>query len=285
MRFVIYYESVEGQRSRVAETPETNTKEKRNTKMNKTITAAYNAVLANPTDTALVTALRDLAVPKFKTIHGKVKSAVKSVNRHIGEGKGTPNRAKMSEAIGLREMIGEFAKVAKAIAMLEMADDVAVLLSVIDEIEKMRTARTYTHIAYLPDFLTVEEKREKAVRDAKQYLVNIIGAVNRAAKSVNAHINSGDFDPNTFKIAKAIGYADEIAALKKDFTALVAPTEDFALELAICDVVGMVIGQLKAEKAADNKNLVGLIPDYEPFANEGRDEDEVYEDFEPTDEE
>lgn len=253
--------------------------------MNKTITAAYDAALANPTDADLVKALADLAVPKFKTVYGKVQSAVKTINKHIGPNKGTPNRAKMAEAIGMRNngMIAEYTDIANLIGMPDMANAVITLTKVVDEIDAMRKTRTYTHMDFLPDFLTAEEKREKAVYGAKLYLLNIVNAVNRAVATINKHINNGDFGPNTFKIAKAIGYATEIPLVKAEFTALVTSEETFATELALCDLVETTINAIVNEKAVGNTALVPVIPMYTPFAYD--DDGALYEDFEPSEEE
>lgn len=252
-----------------ARKPETKTLQMEKQKMNKVIQNALNEVRNNPTDTEKVKALTELAVPKFKELYGTVQKAVRTVNRHIGDGKGTPNRATIATAIGLADEVRKYDEVANLINLPEIADAVKVLNDIIADIYDMRDKRTYTHINYLPDFLTNAEKEDERVNGAKVYLYNIVCGVNRAVSTINRHIADGTFDPNTYKVAKAVGYKAELAYLRGELANLTP-------ELAKVDEIEKTIDAVIADNAVGFINGIVPIAEYDPFpCEEGDGESET----------
>ena len=255
--------------------------------MNNALKTAVQELKANPGDLAKIDALKDLAVPKFKKVYADVQSAVRTVNRHLAPGKGMPNRSKLALAIGLTDDINAFLAVGDLIEMKEMTDAAFTLLDVVERIKGMAQKREYAHIDFLPDFLTAPEKREADLIDCKYLLANATDAVRAASKSILKAQERGDYDPNNFKYAKAIGYKAFLANLHSDLVTLddADTTLDLAYEIGLCVDLMKAIDALVYCKANGWKAALIKLEKYNPFPEDNDDEaeDDGEEDTPPED--
>lgn len=224
--------------------------------MNKQITAAFEAAKNDPTNEN-TKALADLAVPKFKEVYGRIQKAVRTVNRHLGVNKGTPNRATIATAIGLADELTAYKTIGGLINEQTMTDAAQKAIDAVMTIADMRKTAAYDHIAVLPDYFTTAEIAERNKVDAKRYLCNITNAVRAAIDTINRHIVDRTFDVNTYKIAKVVGYVAELPDLRARLT---EQTDIDAFE-KLNDALNAVLN------SKNNGFMVAVhaLPEYDPF--------------------
>lgn len=177
--------------------------------MNNTIMNAYAAVKESPTDENKQK-LAELFVPKYRKIHALVQEAVRTVNGHIAPGKGFPNRGKVAIAIGLKFDLKQAAEIADAIGSQFIKKQVINAFDAADLIDTMNEDGKFDHISHLDDFATEEDVFNNKVLVAISSIAHAAFAVNAALGSIAKAVAEGTGGPNTFKVAKAIGYANTV---------------------------------------------------------------------------
>lgn len=243
--------------------------------MNKKLTAAFDAAKNDPTEEN-VKALADIAVPKFKEVYGRIQKAVRTVNRHVGVNKGSPNRATLAVAFGLKDDLNEFKAIGGLINEQNMTDSASAAYNAILEIETMRMDGSYGHVNVLPDFYTKDEIAERKAIDAKMLIANITNAVRAAIDTINRHIVDGTFDPNTFKIAKVVGYwTYEMVSLSRYLEDNANDMADIITEddIAAFDKLEVATRDVLESKKNGFKTAVAALPEYFPFATTEKDDD------------